>query len=737
MSKIIASAAIRGAHKLVGQAEESVKKALEAHGPDKVVEFPNTGYFLPVTYGMSGIKVTNVGELSQVVDKAKSLLPPIPDENVWLPYLGHALDAGMAALFADEVIEVVKYLQDPVPYTMAVNVNGEGLWLGAANDIIMRERGVEFVDGSAPGFAACVGAPEDPKVAVKIAQELQEKNLYVFMSCDSNGRSMAEQLKEAGVQLGWDTRLVPFGKDVTATVFALGFATRAAMAFGGVQPGDFARNLKYNKNRIFAFVLAFGEVSDEKYAQAAGAINYGFPVISDHDIPQVLPTGICTYEHVVSQIPHDKMVQKAVEVRGLKIKITKIPIPVAFGPAFEGERIRREDTHVEIRGDKKPAFEWLTTLDAEKVEDGKIEMIGDDLDKLKLDGANTIVPYGMVIEVAGRQMEPDFEPIIERKLHDMVNYASGAFHMGQRDQVRLRLSNQAVEKGLKLEHLGKIVHAKIHDEFSSIVDKVQVKIITDEKAAEEWREKARKVYHHRDDRIKGLTDEAVDTFYSCLLCQSFAPTHVCVVTPERPGLCGAVNWLDGKAGYQIDPSGGHQPIPKGNTVDAKVGQWDKANEFVQQSSRGVIERMSAYSMIVDPMTSCGCFECIACILPMTNGIMIVDRDFPDMTPCGMKFSTLAGTVGGGAQTPGFIGHSKLYINSKKFISADGGIKRIVWMPKQLKEELGEKFKQRAAEEGVADLLDKIADETVATTEEEVLKYITEKGHPAISMDPML
>ncbi len=209
------------------------------------------------------------------------------------------------------------------------------------------------------------------------------------------------------------------------------------------------------------------------------------------------------------------------------------------------------------------------------------------------------------------------------------------------------------------------------------------------------------------------------------------------MTPERPGLCGAVNWLDGKAGYQIDPSGGHQPIAKGNTIDAKVGQWDKANEYVKQASRGEIERMSAYSMIVDPMTSCGCFECIAAILPMTNGIMIVDRDHPDMTPCGMKFSTLAGTVGGGAQTPGFIGHSKLYIHSKKFISADGGIKRIVWMPKQLKEELSEVFTKRATEVGEPDLLEKIADETVATSEEEVLNYITEKGHPAVSMDPIM
>jgi len=450
-----------------------------------------------------------------------------------------------------------------------------------------------------------------------------------------------------------------------------------------------------------------------------------------------LPTGVCTYEHVVSQIPHDKMIQKAIEVRGLKIKITKIPIPVAFGPAFEGERIRREDTHVEIRGDRAHAFEWLTTLEANKVEDGKVEIIGEDIEKMKLDGADTIVPFGMVVEVAGRKMESDFEPIIERRIHDFVNYAQGAFHMGQRDQIRLRLSKQGVEKGLKLEHIGKILHAKIHDDFSNIVDKVQVKIITDDKKIEEWREKARKVFHQRDERIKGLTDEAVDTFYSCTLCQSFAPTHVCVVTPERPGLCGAVNWLDGKAGHQIDPSGGHQPIPKGKTVDAKVGQWDKSNEYVKQASRGEIEKMSAYSMIIDPMTSCGCFECIACILPSTNGIMIVDRDYAEMTPCGMKFSTLAGTVGGGAQTPGFIGHSKLYINSPKFISADGGLKRIVWMPKQLKEELGEEFSKRAKEEGAPDLLDKMADETVATTEEEVLKYITEKGHPAIGMDPIM
>jgi acetyl-CoA synthase len=118
--------------------------------------------------------------------------------------------------------------------------------------------------------------------------------------------------------------------------------------------------------------------------------------------------------------------------------------------------------------------------------------------------------------------------------------------------------------------------------------------------------------------------------------------------------------------------------------------------------------------------------------------MIVNREFAEMTPCGMKFSTLAGTVGGGQQTPGFIGHSKHYINSKKFIGAEGGIKRIVWMPTMLKEEIKETFIKRADEFGLGGegFIDKIADETSATTEEEVLEFITKTEHPVLSMEPM-
>jgi acetyl-CoA synthase len=676
---------------------------------------------------MTGMAVEKLSDFEPVMTEIKNLLPELVDDDLWIPYLGPALDAGMATLFAEEIIESCKYLIGPNPIN--------DIWLGAADDVILRERGIQFVDGTAPGFAAVVGAAPDVETAVEIARKLQERCLYVFMHAHHNGTSFAEQLIEGGVQLGWETRLVPFGRGITSAIYSLGFASRAALSFGGVQAGDFRRNLLYNKNRIFAFVMPLGDVTDEWYANAAGAINYGFPTIADSDIPQILPTGVCTYEHVVSNVPHDEIVEKAIDIRGLKIKIAKIDIPVAHSPAFEGERIRKDDMQCEFGGQRTPAFEWLRMQDMDKVEDGKIEVEGPNVDTVEAGGK---LPFGIVVEVAGRKMQADFEPVLERQIHTFINEAQGIWHMGQRDINWVRISKDAFNAGFRLEHIGKLLHAMYHDQYSSILDKVQMKIYTDEKKVLELREEAQAVYTDRDARLAGMADEDVGTFYSCTLCQSFAPNHVCVVSPERPGLCGAYSWLDCRAAYEITPSGPNQPIPKGNCVEPNIGQWDKVNTFVANTSGGNIVRMSQYSMIADPMTSCGCFECIAAVLPSTGGIMIVNREYIEMTPCGMKFSTLAGTVGGGQQTPGFIGHSKHYISSKKFIAAEGGINRIVWMPTVLKEEVKDALIKRAEELelGGEEFLAKIADETNATTEEEVLDFITKTCHPALELEPM-
>ncbi|MCX8012577.1 MAG: CO dehydrogenase/CO-methylating acetyl-CoA synthase complex subunit beta, partial [Desulfobacterota bacterium] len=410
---------MRGAHKIVTRVEKKYKEVLEKYGPNQEIGFPDTAYYLPIIYGITGIPVKTLGECQLVLRRCREILPPPVKEKHHLPYLAPALDAGMATLWAEEIEEAIRYLEHPDFYLRGEEVTDKNIWLGAADDIIMRKRGVEFVDGTAPGFAAIVGAPPTEEIAVKIAHELQLKNLYVFMCSHNNGVRMAEQLVKAGVQIGWPTRLVSFGPDISAAVFALGFATRAAMSFGGAKPGDFRKILIYNKDRIFAFVLALGFVSDEWYANAAGAINWGFPVIADTPIPQVLPTGICTYEHVVSNVPYEEMVQKAIEVRGLKVTVTEVPIPLAYGAAFEGERVRGSDIYLECGGGRTQMTEFSEMKNMNEVEDGKIELFGPDITDVE---AGSRLPLGIYLMIAGRQMQEDFLPILERQIHHLINY---------------------------------------------------------------------------------------------------------------------------------------------------------------------------------------------------------------------------------------------------------------------------------------------------------------------------
>ena len=734
MSKIIASAVIRGAHKIVGQAEQKWQQAMDKWGANEPVGFPNTAYYLPVIYGILGLKVEKLGDMEQILKKCKSILPPMVKETHPLPYLAPALDAGMVTFFAEEIIEAIRYVEEPDFYTKQEDPTDSNIWLGAADDVILRKRGVEFVDGTAPGFAAILGAAPTTEIAAKIAQELQQKTLYVFMSAEYNGKRFSEQLVEAGVQIGWPTRLVSFGPDVSATVFAAGFAIRAGFTFGGIGPGEYRKHLIYNKDRIFAFALPLGYVTDEWYANAAGAINFGFPTIADTPIPEILPTGVCTYEHVVSNVPHDKIVARAIEVRGLKVTVAEVPIPVAFGAAFEGERVRGEDIYLEAGGGRTPMVEWVTSRRMDEVEDGKVEVVGSEITDVP---AGSRLPLAIAVEVAGREMQEDYEPILERQIHHLINYAQGVMHIGQRDIAWLRVSKQAVEKGFRLSHIGSLLHAKLHQDFGRIFDKMQVKLYTEEDKVREVVEKARAVYGARDARIEGMTDETTDIYYSCTLCQSFAPNHVCVITPEKTGLCGSYNWMDCKAAYEINPTGPNQPVPKEETVDAKLGQWKGVNEFIYKASRGNLDHYNMYSIVYDPWTTCGCCECIAAVLPLCNGVMTVNREYAGDTPCGMRFTTLAGTVGGGISTPGFVGHGKYNICQRKFMSADGGLLRMVWMPKMLKEEIADRLKARGEELGVPNLPDMIADETVGTTEEEILPFLQEKGHPALTMEPIL
>ena len=761
MSRYIATHAIRGANAIVAEADGLLQKAIAEKGGDCPVAFPNTAYYLPVLYGMLGAEVSTLGHLEPVLEYAKNLLHPVPDEKLWTPYLGETLDSGMATLLAAEAIEAIRFVygEQPEPYpglelagatsfTSPDNGGGpaaDGHLNGPIDDIQLRSWGIQLVDGRMPGFAAIIGAAHSNKAAVAIIRELQKRNILTFLTGNVNGRSIIDQLVEEGVEIGYDTYIVPFGRDTISAIYAAGFATRSALTFGGMKGGQWREILLYNKFRVFAFGLALGEVDDLKYATAAGVLSYGFPVIADTIIPEILPTGVTRYEHVISMPWNEiegkteeekaaKLVQKCIEVRGVKIQITEVPIPVPYGSAFEGEVVRRADMRIEFGGKYSRAFEYLLMADKDEVEDGKIELIGPGFEEIEEGG---YMNMGIVVEVAGRKMEKDFEPVLERQIHYFVNGASGIQHIGQRDIAWIRISKTAVEKGFTLKNFGDILYARFHGDFGAIVDKVQVKIITDPDLYAEWLEKARAAYDERNVRIGTMTDESVEEFYSCTLCQSFAPNHVCVVSPERLGLCGAYNWLDCKASFQINPTGPNQPIRKGQCLDPVKGYFVGINDYAKSGSHGTVETVAMYSIMENPMTACGCFECIMMVIPEANGFMIVSREDTSMTPAGMTFSTLAGMAGGGLQTPGVMGIGKYYIISPKFIPADGSFKRVVWMSSILKEQMAEQLREVTERVGDPDLIDKIADERICTDVEGLLKHLQEKGHPALTMESLL
>ncbi len=698
-----------GSNAVAGLTEGAVGDAIAKYGADKEIAFPDTAYFFPTIYAATGVKVKTLGDLTACVGVLKSLITNQED-------LGQALNAGLATAVGAEIIEGLKYVEGGNPYE---NESG----IGFVPDPIIRSLGVPLVTGDIPGVAVVLGKADDAANVVKVVKDYQSKGVMTFLVGDC-----IEQCIEGGVKMGLELRVIPLGHDVTSVIHVVTVAIRAALIFGNIKPGDLAGLLDYTKNRVPAFVNTFGAIDAVVVSAGAGAIALGFPVVVDIDLGENQVPGA-----LESVCDHNETVKKSLELRNIKIKVKELPIPVAFAAAFEGEIIRKADMHNEFWSSKNPTAELVVMREMNEIEDHKITIIGSDLNEAKE------LALATYVEVAGKKMQVDFESVIERKFHAWFNYMEGVMHTGQRNQVRVRVSNAAFEAGLNLKHFAEVLYVMIMDEFDAVVDKCQITLITDPVEAGKFRDEiAMPRYAQRDERLDSMTDESVDRYYTCILCQSFAPAHCCVVTPERLGLCGAVSWLDAKATNELDPNGPCQPIFKEGCTDERTGRFESVDKMVKDATHGAVEAVTLYSILEDPMTSCGCFECICGIEPMSNGFVVVNREFKGMTPAGMTFGELASCTGGGVQTPGYMGHGRHFISSKKFISAEGGIERIVWMPRELKDDVGERLNKTARElYGIENFVDYVADETVTTDCEELLSWLTEKGHPVLGMEPLM
>ena len=699
-----------GSNAVAGLTEGAVNDTIAKYGAEKEIAFPDTAYFFPTIYAATGVKVKTLGDLPACVGVLKSLITNQED-------LGQALNAGLATAVGAEILEGLKYVEGGNPYA-----NDSGI--GFVPDPIIRSLGVPLVTGDIPGVAVVLGKADNAADVAKVVKDYQSKGILTFLVGD-----VIEQCAEGGVKMGLELRVVPLGHDVTSVIHVVTVAIRAALIFGNVQPGDLGGLLEYTKNRVPAFVNTFGAIDAVVVSAGAGAIALGFPVVVDIDLAENQVPGA-----LESVCDHGETVKKSLELRGIKIKSKELPIPVAFAAAFEGEIIRKSDMHSEFWSGKNPTAELVLMKDLAEVEDHKLTIVGPDLDSGEKDFA--LATY---VEVAGKKMQSDFESVIERKIHAWFNYMEGVMHTGQRNQIRIRVSNAAFDAGLRLKDFAEVLYHMIMDEFDAVVDKCQVTLITDKAQVQSFLDEvAMPRYNARDDRLASMTDEAVDRFYTCILCQSFAPAHCCVVTPERLGLCGAVSWLDAKATNELNPNGPCQPILKEGCIDERTGRYETVNKMVEEATHGAVESVTLYSILEDPMTSCGCFECICGIEPMSNGFIVVNREYSGTTPVGMTFGELASCTGGGVQTPGYMGHGRHFISSKKFIYAEGGIERIVWMPKELKDDVGPRVNATAKElYGIDNFMDMVADETICTEVDDLMNFLTEKNHPVLAMEPLM
>ena len=688
----------------------AVDNAIAQYGEGQAVAFPETAYALPCYYAVTGVKVTTLAEMKAALDVIKSLMTR---EN----RLHDAFMSGVATALCAEFIEALKYIGGATPY--------EAPCYGHISDAFVRNLGVPLVTGDIPGVAVILGSAPTADEAVELVKSYQAQGILVTLV-----GGVIDQLAEKNYKTGDNVRVVPLGKDVTSVIHVVSVALRAALIFGNIVPGDAGNLMKYTMERVPAFVNAFKPLDDVIVACGAGAIALGFPVISNETenmfkVPKSL----------IQQLDVSKWNATSLEARDIKIKITKIDIPVSFASAFEGEIIRRGDMQVEVDGSRVDCFELVQTKEANEVEDHKITVIGPEIDEIPV-GSKISLSY--TVEVAGKNMQPDFESVMERKFHSWLNCIEGVMHTGQRDMIRIRINKADFEAGFKFRHLGEVLYAKLKNEFEAVVDKCAVTIVVDAEKNKELRAKANEVFNKRDDRLKSMTDESVDKYYTCILCQAFSPSHVCIVTPERLGLCGAVSWLDAKATNELDPTGPCQIVPKDRCIDENVGRYEDVDEAVNKYSHGALEHVTLYSLFQDPMTSCGCFECICGVEPCSMGVVITCREHAGVTPLGMSFSEMASMTGGGVQTPGFMGHGKQFISSKKFIKAEGGPGRIVWMPKELKDDVAPRLNKTAKELlGIDNFCDMIGDETITSDPEELLSFLTEKGHPVLSMEPLM
>ncbi|NLW71212.1 MAG: hypothetical protein GX061_09055 [Eubacteriaceae bacterium] len=722
-----------GADACMELTREAFLSAAEKYGEDYPLANPETVYSLPFTYAATGLRIKKLSDMIFAMEIMESL-----SEN--RTNSARALNAGIACAMGGEMMNAIKSLSHEVTSTE-----------GFISDSYLRSIGYElsYKDSSQrdiPGFAFILGNPENPKKAQSVIREYRKRGLVCFV-----GGKAAESLGAQNIPLGGRVHYI--GGEISSCINGLSALARIALMYGNVAPGDIIALIDYIKNTVPAFANIFGPVESMDIACCASLAVMGMACVFDSPLGEAQIADVMESAEETSP-----MIARSLELTGLPSEYDKnLPIGVEYSSSHKNEPDFDSIAYT-VDPSLKNTCKIALIRDEALVEDNKIELIGAQGLSREENPSAKNVSLCIFAEISGEGLDEDIEWVIESRIPDWLDAIEGVSSSEKKGELKLTVSEKAVKGGFEPKHIGEVILFMIKREFGNIA-KAQMTLIFDEQKVDEIKRKVISVRQAElKEKLSKINDLNCGVFYVCSLCRAYCPRHVCIITPERPSLCGRIDYMRAKAMYAADKNSAIRPIDSSVCTNAESGSYPEVNSVLKQALGEEYDQTSLYSLTDKPVSGFAGAQCVVAKLPSGMGVIIADRDYKGPTPYGylteetpgektdgennegeektvgtMSYIELAAFSDEGKPRPGFISASKQFITSDKFMKKEGGIKRVLWMPKALKDELKDEINAAADD---VNFYHRIFDETKFTTEAEMLEKAEEQNHPGVMMGKM-
>lgn len=642
-------------------------KVMEAsRNIDSLNGFENTEYPFPIFYALKG--------------KSK---PSLEEIRASKKNLAHSDAAGSDLLWLAELIETE-------------NIGKTKFFVG---DDALRDFSLSL--NNSPGWAFLLGKVEDKTQLFSLIETLIANRWAAWGNKIFVGGDATKTLTESK----YAKNVFSFGFSEQSTVYFAQMLVRHALIYGRVSPGDQHALSHFIEDYTPGVIFVLGELTEIEKSLVQELLTLGVPaatVKKDFGLTGKVkvaktPRGMVTYTSKLSNI------RKKYDAGFYQKMKIKLPIPVHW--SYAAEKLQEEDIYIRL----EDPLSFLLIKPGKGIKKDCVEAVG----KLSLSEKGSY-PFSVLIELGNKKIDKAMTQYLESLVPSAINEAEGLkSRIDSQSVFSIHIAKKAIDNGFKIEHLGKLVLAGLRHQAPAI-GPMKVTLILKRKIIERLHSEVEEYRLERKEEIMKATEENVPVFYSCIRCRASSLAHACIITPERPAICGWGGWLRAKTRAIVEPNSRYRIIEKGECLDPMRGEYSGVNKSVAELTEGRVNRIFLHSIFDYPHTCCSCFLSLAFYIPEVDGIGIMSRGFKGTAPNGMTWTKLA-NMAAGRQTPGIAGFSPDYLRSSKFLQADGCFKRVVWMNSILKKKVEDILPMS--------LRDRIATEKDVQTMEELKKFL--------------